>query len=58
MNFQFMLVVLRNGKKVRRSCWIKGSYIVVRGNQIVNDRGDKVKFSNINCFNVNDYEIV
>ena len=39
---------LRAGKKIRRLMWNETAYLVLKSDEIFNDRGDLVKFSNIN----------
>ena len=52
-----MLYWLKQGFKVRRPSWEKSAYLVLRGDHIVNDRGENVKFDNINSLAKTDYEL-
>ena len=46
---------LREGHKIRRPSWNESAYLVLRDDKIVNDRGDLVKFSNINSLEAIDW---
>lgn len=41
MKFEEILPALRNGKKIRKSCWLEGEYINLYGICIRNENGNK-----------------
>lgn len=49
--------LIKHGEKIRRTSWDKSSYLHLREDEIVNNKGGKVKFCNINSFNADDWEI-
>lgn len=50
MNFETMLVLLENGKKVRRASWKKGEYIKKSGEYIITDTNAMFLISKNNAF--------
>ena len=57
MDFKYAIYQLTKGKKVRRPSWTEGSYLHVRGGQILNNKNESVDFSYINSMLATDWEV-
>lgn len=56
MKFEKVLPALLDGKKIRRKSWVKGRYIAVKNEEMINSIGSRVAIS-VEGFKADDWEI-